>query len=128
MGLLSKAEGIKKPVEIAMGIPDKDSAETQELDERGKALIGRILRIPPGPAVPYTALSLLKAYGSFQAGICFALENGSYINYTSVGLGIDKITIPKERIYSPERASSVYFQFSAKEKPEINLLDTTLDL
>jgi len=110
MGLLNKAEGKKTP------------------DERGKALIDRILRIPPGPAVPYTILSLLKAYGSFQAGICFSLENGVYTKYSSVGLGIEKAAIPQEKIYSPERASSFYFELNAEEKQCIDFMDSTLDL
>jgi len=110
MGLLNKAEGKKTP------------------DEQGKALIDRILRIPPGPAVPYTILSLLKAYGSFQVGICFSLENGVYTSFASVGLGIEKATIPQEKIYSPERASSFYFELNAEEKQFIDFMDSTLDI
>ena len=142
MGLLSKAEAIKKKIEKALKISAEKSPESQDansselcklpqeakLDEKGKALRDRILRIPAGPSVPYTALSLLKAYGSFQAAICFSLENEFYSSYTSVGLGIEKITIPREKIYTPERASGDYFQFTDQEKTGIKVMDSGLDL
>jgi len=136
MGLLSKAEGKKKSIGITekdsdgtvSEIPLKTSQESQELDEKGKALRNRILRMSPGPSVPYTALSLLKVYGSFQAGICFLLNNGFYLNYTSVGLGVEKISIPQDKIYIPERALKSYFQFSDEQKQEIKIMDSILYL
>ncbi|MDR3115539.1 MAG: hypothetical protein LBU25_08465 [Treponema sp.] len=68
-----------------------------KLDDKGKRLRDRILRIAEKGTTPYTVLSLLKNYGSFQCGICLCLTEGTYIGYASVGLGIEKTVIPKER-------------------------------
>jgi hypothetical protein len=86
MGLLTKATG----------------KVVSELDEMGKALLNRIRRLPPRKTTPYTALSLLKAYGSFQTGLCLFLWKGNYTSYATVGLGIEKISIPGKELYSPE--------------------------
>ncbi|MDR0722834.1 MAG: hypothetical protein LBF75_08635 [Treponema sp.] len=69
-----------------------------KLDDKGKKLRDRILRIAEKGTTPYTALSLLKTYGSFQCGICLCLIEGTYIGYASVGLGIEKTIIPPERL------------------------------
>jgi hypothetical protein len=92
MGLLTKAAGKTAP----------------ELDEMGKALLDRIRRLPPRKTTPYTALSLLKAYGSFQAGLCLSLRKENYTSYATVGLGAEKISIPWEKLYSPERAGKPF--------------------
>jgi hypothetical protein len=86
MGLLTKAAGKTVP----------------ELDEMGKALLDRIRRLPPRKTTPYTALSLLKAYGSFQTGLCLSLRKKNYTSYATIGLGVEKISIPGEKLYSPE--------------------------
>ncbi|MDR2393093.1 MAG: hypothetical protein LBD93_02900 [Treponema sp.] len=67
-----------------------------KLDDKGKKLRDRILRIAEKGTTPYTALSLLKTYGSFQCGICLYLTEGKYMGYASVGLGIDRTVIPAE--------------------------------
>jgi hypothetical protein len=41
---------------------------------------------------------------------------------------VEKVSIPQEKLYSPEKAKKDYFQFSDKEKREINILDLRLDL
>jgi hypothetical protein len=94
MGLLTKAAGRTVP----------------ELDEMGKALLDRIRRLPPKKTTPYTALSLLKAYGSFQAGACLSLKNGNYISYAGIGMGVEKINIPAERLYSAEISGRPFMQ------------------
>ncbi|MDR1956485.1 MAG: hypothetical protein LBQ30_06480 [Treponema sp.] len=73
------------------------SQYTLDLDDKGTMLRDRILSIAQKGTSPYTALSLLKTYGSFQAGICLFLHDGVYSGYASVGLGIEKTLIPLER-------------------------------
>ncbi|MDR1302555.1 MAG: hypothetical protein LBK43_08835 [Treponema sp.] len=68
-----------------------------KLDDKGKMLRDRILRIAQKGASPYTVLSLLKTYGSFHCGICLRLIDGMYTGYASVGMGIEKTVIPPER-------------------------------
>jgi hypothetical protein len=119
MGLLSKAA-------------DKSSTNVQasgaSLDEMGKALRDRIRRLPPKKTAPYTALSLMKAYGSFQAGLCLSLRKGVYTSYASVGLGIEKISIDAERLYTPENASSKYFKLAKGETLGVKYLDSGISI
>jgi hypothetical protein len=74
------------------------SKNSPELDDVGKVLRDRVLRLAQKGISPYTALSLLKAYGSFQIGVCLSLSQDQYRGYASVGLGIEKTNIPLERI------------------------------
>ncbi|MHB9293723.1 hypothetical protein Holit_02853 [Hollandina sp. SP2] len=76
------------------------SKYTLKLDDPGKKLRDRILRIAEKGTTPYTALSLLKTYGSFQCGICLCLIEGAYTSYASVGLGIEKTVISPEQFPS----------------------------
>jgi hypothetical protein len=118
MGLLSKAA-------------DKSTVDTQTgagLDEMGKALRDRIRRLPPKKTAPYTALSLMKAYGSFQAGLCLALRKGVYASYASVGLGIEKINIDAEKLYSPQNASAKYFKLEKSETLGVKYLDSDISI
>jgi hypothetical protein len=103
MGLLTKASGKTVP----------------ELDEMGKALLDRIRRLPPRKTTPYTALSLLKAYGSFQTGLCLSLRKGNYISYATIGMGVEKISIPGEKLYSPEVVQGVAGGAAFIKVPEI---------
>jgi hypothetical protein len=73
MGLLDKA------------VLNQPPAETPELDEMGKALRDRLLSL--SGAGPETAISLLKAYGSFRAGACLSLDGDMYRSYAAVGIG-----------------------------------------
>jgi hypothetical protein len=73
------------------------------LDEMGKAMRDRLRGLSQKKASPYTALSLLKAYGSFQIGICLTLKKNSYESYTSVGMGIEKISIPQSALERGEK-------------------------
>jgi hypothetical protein len=74
MGLLDKAVLNQQP-----------PAETPELDEMGKALRDRLLSL--SGTGPETAISLLKAYGSFRAGACLSLDGDMYRSYAAVGIG-----------------------------------------
>ena len=85
MGLLSRSSKIQ---------------EGNVLDEMGEALKERLRKLPVKKDTPYTALSLLKAYAVFQSGICLKLNKGIYSSYTSVGIGVENISINKESIKS----------------------------
>ncbi|MDR1596738.1 MAG: hypothetical protein LBR99_03435 [Treponema sp.] len=65
-----------------------------ELNEAGKALRDRLIRLSSKKSSAYTALSLLKGYGSFKIGACLELKDETYKSYASVGLGVSKISIP----------------------------------
>jgi hypothetical protein len=105
MGLLSKADPSNRAAANDSKVP--------ELDEMGKALRDRIRRLPPKKSSPSTALSLMKAYASFQAGICISISGGVYYSYAAVGLGMEKVSIKKEMIYSPQTASQDYFKLES---------------
>ncbi|MDR1566508.1 MAG: hypothetical protein LBS48_04390 [Treponema sp.] len=106
MGLLSKAAG-KAPE-----MPDAASAFSK-LDDMGKALRDRIRRLPPKKNSPYMALSFMKAYNSFQAGVCLYLNKGQYISYASVGLGIEKTRFPQDILYDPSQRGKKYFNLGS---------------
>jgi hypothetical protein len=95
MGLLSKA-AFREPEEkpAGSGLLQKALAKETAPDAMGQALRDRILRLARTKSSPYTALSLLKAYAAFQAGLCVSLKEGVYRDYASVGLGIVKAAIP----------------------------------
>ena len=103
MGLLTKA--------LAAASVEAGQEADVSLDEMGEALSERIRRLPKKTTTPYTALNLLKAYGSFQSGACLSLNNGIYSSYASVGFGIAKISIPQENIWSKEKTQEKYFKF-----------------
>ena len=102
----------EEPAESVQHIPEFS------LDDMGKALKERIGRLSRNSSTPYTALSLLKAYSAFQTGICLSLQSGIYSSYTSVGLGIDKISIPCEKIWSEEKAGLPFFRLDSASKGE----------
>ncbi|MDR1586125.1 MAG: hypothetical protein LBS57_01570 [Treponema sp.] len=87
MGLLSKAAVKTNPV----------------LDEMGKVLRDRILRLPTADNTPETALNLLKAYLSFHRALCLSLSKDSYESYASSGAVTGPVKIPVKKIFSPER-------------------------
>jgi hypothetical protein len=87
-----------------MGLLNKVvSSSTADLDEMGKALRDRLLRLARHDTSPYTALSLLKSYGSFQVGLCLSLKQDAYESYAVVGLGlgVGVIRIDREKIEPP---------------------------
>ncbi|GHU10830.1 hypothetical protein FACS1894151_10410 [Spirochaetia bacterium] len=67
-------------------------------DPMGKSLRERICALAPKKTSAYTALSLLKSYCAYDAGVCLSLQDGVYSSYASVGLGIGKMNLPKELI------------------------------
>ena len=83
------------------------------LDEMGKALCERLKRLQKDANTPYTALILLKAYGAFQFGICLTLKDGVYSCYTSVGLGVKNISIPREKIWPAKNTQVPYFKLDS---------------
>jgi hypothetical protein len=119
MGLLSRA------ARAVTAVSEKPSSG---LDEMGKALVNRILRLPPKKSAPYTALSLMKAYGSFQTGICLFLRNNVYTSYASVGLGIETITLPEDRIFSAEHKEESFFKHPGPAGLGIKNLDPAYEV
>jgi len=117
MGLLSRAGSHfeKKTVlsgrSLAVG---QSFLPGEPLDEMGKALRERLGRLSQKKTTPYTALSLLKAYGAFHIGICLSLNDGNYSSYVSVGFGIEKISIPQEIIWSETKAHNKYFKLDSQ--------------
>ena len=101
MGLLTKAQVLALRARHRMD---------PSLEKMAIALCARINRLPKKPSTPYTALSLLKAYGSFQTGACLILKEGFYSSYTSVSMGIAKITIPLNEIWSIEKSREKFFK------------------
>ena len=108
MGLLSKAQSNAG-----------DKSDHAQLDEMGKSLCQRIKRLSQNSSTPYTALSLLKAYGGFQAGICLHLKDEIYIKYSSVGLGIGHIAIPEKKIRQDKKIKETYYKYNGEEKLDI---------
>jgi len=89
MGLLRKATKNSSPVQVSSP-PASSTGVRQDRDPLGemeKALCSRLLSLQADSIRPETAISLLKAYGSFQAGLCLSLRKGSYSTYASVGTG-----------------------------------------
>jgi hypothetical protein len=72
-----------------MGLLSKAAADSFSagLDEMGKAFCSRLLSLVPDGSRAETAISLLKAYGSFQAGSCLFLRGEIYNAYASTGMG-----------------------------------------
>jgi hypothetical protein len=75
---------------------------TGGLDDSGKALRDRLIRLGAKQSSAYTALSLLKGYGSFKIGACLDLNGDVYKSYALVGLGITKISVPLAELQSAE--------------------------
>ena len=118
MGLLSKAEGRTdsdiSPEEIS---PAEDNTGFNEM---GKSLAEKIKNLPQSEDTPFTALSLLKAYANFHSGICLSLKKGFYYSYASLGTGIDKLSIPKDKVWSIKNARLKYFPFDLGDQEDFN--------
>jgi len=107
MGLLTKAGSHN----------GEEAARSKTLDKTWQDLKKRIGKLPEEKSTPYTALGLLKAYGGFQTGICLFLKDGCYSSYTSVGLGIETLSLPQKKLWSRVKARNKYFKLS----PAINI-------
>jgi hypothetical protein len=101
MGLLSKA--------VSNEIPPASN----ELDNMGKALADRLLSL--SQPNPETAISLLKAYGSFRAGIGLSQKRDVYFSYALVGVG-DAVILPVDQLI-PVPGQGYY---SANYHPQIS--------
>ena len=107
MGLLSRAEG-------------RTDSKTPSLDEMGKGLTERIKRLPQNENTPYTILTLLKAYANFNSGACLSLKDGVYSGYVSLGSGMDKMSIPREKVWTKEKAHLKHFQYKLDSRDDFN--------
>ena len=117
MGLLARASSNPVPTEENVPAETPLHETGLPLEEMGTALSERIRRLSSNSSTPYTALSLLKAYGAFQSGMCLFQKDGVYCSYTSVGMGVDKISIPQIKIWSEDKAQLPYFKLDS----ELNL-------
>ena len=114
MGLLSKARD--SCVSERPSFSNKEDASVQTpLDEMGKALLERLKLLPQQKSTPYTVLSLLKAYGTFQTGLCLSLNDGIYYSYASLGLGTEQIAIPYGEIWPRGKTGKNYFRRDTSE-------------
>jgi len=122
MGLLKKAttdftSPAKKPSTGTR--QDRDT-----LSEMEKALCSRLLSLQEDRLRPETAISLLKAYGGFQAGMCFSLHKGSYSAYASVGTGnTAELIFPQEelKLVPGKKHYSIRHDFSGEFSPSMRL-------
>jgi hypothetical protein len=101
------------------------SKEKGLLDEMGKAMRDRLRGLSHKKASPYTALSLLKAYCSFQIGICLILKKNIYESYTSVGLGVEKIAIPRTALAGAEKG---FYKIDSPELLSVKSIDARMTL
>jgi hypothetical protein len=108
MGLLGKAVLNERPSRPA----EKADCGNGGLDEMGKALRDRLLSL--SGTEPETAISLLKAYGSFRAGACLSLDGDLYRSYAAVGIEQPMELSPDllQKIPGGNRYSVVYTQDS----------------
>jgi len=120
MGLLSRVE---YRADSKKHSPEGDAT----LDEMGKTLLERIKRLPEDVNTPYTALSHLKAYTNFRSAICLSLNGGLYSSYISLGAGIDKLSIPQDKVWSKENALLKYFRLDLNASDDFDYWIFPLD-
>jgi len=114
MGLLSRA-GNRSVSIVPLSNESALSSESEplSLDEMGKALLERLRRLPQQKSTALTLLTLLKAYGSFQAASCLSLKDGVYTAYASVGFGSENLVIPAEKIRPEEHSGKKFFKLNS---------------
>ncbi|MDR3124128.1 MAG: hypothetical protein LBU16_10180 [Treponema sp.] len=96
------------------------------LDETGKALRDRLLRLGAKKSSAYTALSLLKGYSSFKIGACLdSADDGVYKSYALVGLGITKLSIPLAGLLREDQA---FFKLPNPETLGLNFVSPDMNL
>jgi hypothetical protein len=91
-----------------MGLLSKAAVQSPVLDEMGKVLRDRILRLPRTDNSPETALNLLKAYIPFHTALCLSLSEDNYESYASSGAAARPVKIPVKKIFSPERDADFF--------------------
>jgi len=120
MGLLEKATAEFTSPAKSTGL--RQGRDT--LNEMEKALCSRLLSLQVDRIRPETAISLLKAYSVFRAGMCFYLHKGSYSAYASVGTGnTAKLVFPQKELEPvPEKKYySIQHDFSGEFSPSVRL-------
>ncbi len=86
-GLLSRAAALHLPAGTDAAFED--------------AFIVRMQRLNAADSTPFTALSLLKAFQPFSAGLCLALRGGAYECVAAVGVESAPSSIPAELLFPP---------------------------
>jgi hypothetical protein len=110
-------------------VPGNDLTKdaSQELDAAGKALKERIIRLTAKKSSAYTALSLLKAYGSFKIGACLALNRNVYDSYASVGLGVSTLHIPRGGL-TPAGEDKSFYKIPSPESLSLNFFSPGMSI
>lgn len=84
-GLLSRAAALRLP-----------SGADEAFED---AFILRMQRLPATDSTPFTALSLLKAFQPFSAGLCLSLKDGAYECTAAVGVESAPSSISAEVLF-----------------------------
>jgi hypothetical protein len=106
-------------------------AANRGLDDSGKALRDRLIRLGAKKSSAYTALSLLKGYGSFKIGACLELNGDVYRSYALVGLGITKLSVSLTGLQSLTgllKEDQAFAQILNPESLDLNFLSPEMNL
>ncbi|MDR1247856.1 MAG: hypothetical protein LBK63_01000 [Treponema sp.] len=95
------------------------------LDDPGKAFRDRLIRLGAKKSSAYTALSLLKGYGSFKIGACLDLNNNVYKSYALVGLGITKLSVSLAGLLQEDQA---FAKIPNPESLDLNFFNPEMNL
>ena len=88
-GLLSKAAALRP------------TAEDEAIED---AFILRMHRLPATDSTPFTALSLLKAFQPFSAGLCLTLREDLYECIAAVGVESAPASISRDVLFQPSES------------------------
>jgi hypothetical protein len=98
----------------------------RELDEAGRALRDRLIRLGSKKSSAYTALSLLKGYSSFKIGACLDLhKDGAYKSYAIVGLGITKLSVSLTGLLQEDQA---FFKIPNPDSLDLKFVSPDMNL
>ena len=87
------------------------------LDPMGTALSLRLQSLPTNEHTPYTALSLLKTFFSFQYALLCSLDDAAYTSYAFIGLEHGSFTMDRDLLFSKETMHHPYFLLDPKDLP-----------
>jgi len=125
MGLLEKATAeFASPAGLSTTRSTGTHQDRDTLNDMEKALCSRLLSLQVDRIRPETAISLLKTYSVFLAGMCFSLHKGSYSAYASVGTGnTAELIFPQEELepVPDKKYYSVQHDFSGRFPPATRL-------
>jgi hypothetical protein len=100
-------------------------AAERGLDDAGKSLRDRLIRLGSKKSSAYTALSLLKGYSAFKIGACLDSSDGVYKSYAIVGLGITKLSM---RLGGFLQADQAFFKIPDPKSLDLKFLSPGMNL